>query len=200
MQCDECGAPLRGGQAFCGNCGKAVTADAGAPLKILSAPNRSRSTAFATPIMVTTKIQDFWNLGALATILISLFLPAISFPAGFTVRPLQFGFLAWGAVMGISVLAILTAVPSWRPLFWPSVERFTSAALVGSVVTVWVTVLGLPSALSHFGQSVSHANLFGGVFFSSLGSDLSSSIHVGFGLVLALIGTVAWAITTRRAD
>lgn len=194
----ECGTPLRPGQAFCGQCGRAVPQAAEESAVSLSR-NTAPLTGFAMPFALTTQTDDFWKLGALAVLLLSLFFPAVSLPAGLALSPIQLGLWAWLAVLIVLALAALTAVPAWRPRPWPAIERFLSAALVGSVVTVLGMVWTAAHILSRMIQSfTSSTGGFGSFLAGSFGRAASYSVHVDFGLVLALAGTVAWAILTRR--
>lgn len=154
-------------------------------------PTPSMSGAIA----ITTDIHDFWRLGALALLLISTFIPAVSLPGGLAFSVIQLGFVGWLAVLVILALAALTAIPSWRPSFWGSLERFLSAALVGNVLTVFLLVVSVASVVSRLIAKLSQSA--GGLGSLLLGSTTSLAIHVGFGLILALVGSIGWAIVTR---
>lgn len=197
MNCLECGAAVHDGQAFCGKCGTAVPTQA-APL---ASPQTSSSSQPVLPsigsVTLTTQVGDFWKLGSLAVILLSLFLPAVSLPAGLAVSPLRLGFFAWIAVLVVLGLGALTAVPAWRIKGWSDVERFLSAAFLGSVLTVFVLVLGVAHIVGSITQSLNSGS--GGLLGNVMGGSLSLSVHVGMGLVLAILGTVSWAVATRRA-
>jgi len=109
--------------------------------------------------------------------------------------------VAWLAVGILLALVALTVVPTWRPSQWVAVERFLSAAMLGSVVTVFSIVTAIARILTHVMQSLS--NSAGGLssFLSeSFGNAIALSIHIDFGLILAFAGTVAWAILTWRAS
>ena len=195
MTC-ECGTPVRPGQAFCGQCGRAVPETAPSPSPT---PGSPVTIPTVLPTGLATDSRDLWKLGSLAVLLLSLFLPIVSLPAGISLTVLRFGALAWIGGLALLVLATLTAVPAWRPPFWPVLERFFSAAAVGSVATVFVGVIGLASAISHFVQSLNNSSgTLSGLSTGLVSNSLALSIHVGFGLIVALVGAIAWAVATKR--
>ena len=196
MNCTQCGATLRAGQAFCGQCGATAQMAAGQTAPGLPANPAAGPSTVTIPVALTTNVHDFWRLGLLGVLLLSVFVPAVSLPAGLAFSVIQLGFVGWLAVLVILALAALTAIPSWRPSIWGSVERFVSAALVGNVATVFLLVATVSSELTHLISKLSQST--GGLGSLFLGSATSLSIHVGLGLVLALFGSIGWAIVTRR--
>jgi len=133
--------------------------------------------------------------------LVSGCFPAISLPAGLALSLLRLGLVACLAVEILLGLVALTVVLTWRPFQWVAVERFLFAAMLGSVVTVFSIVTAIARILTHAMQSLS--NSAGGLsscLSESFGNAIASSIHIGFGLILAFAGTVAWAMLTRRAS
>jgi hypothetical protein len=68
---------------------------------------------------------------------------------------------------------------------------------LGSVLTVFVLVLGVAHIVGSITQSLNSG--IGGLLGNVMGGSLSLSVHVGMGLVLAILGTVSWAVATRRA-
>ena len=197
MNCSECGAAIRTGQSFCGQCGTALQAVVGQNSNGGSnSTTRSMPTSALAPIAITSDPQDFWRLGALGVLLISTFVPAISLPGGLSLSVIQLGLFGWLAVLVILALGAVTAVPSWRPGFWGPLERFVSAALVGNVLTIFVFTVGIGAVVSHLVARLTQSA--GGLGSAFLGGATSMAVHVGFGLILALIGSVAWAVVTRR--
>jgi len=194
MNCPQCGKTIRAGQSFCGQCGATLQMASGQTPPIPSSPP-SRPATLGT-IAFTSNVQDYWRLGALALLLISTFIPAVSLPDGLAFSVIQLGFVGVLAILIILALAALTAIPSWRPSFWGPLERFLSAALVGNVFTVFLLVVTVASVVSRLMAKLSQSA--GGLGSLLLGSTTSLAIHVGFGLVLALIGSIGWAVVTRR--
>lgn len=188
MTCSQCGVPVRPGQSFCGQCGTALTAQVPSPdATVPHASSASMSINFPA-ISFTADFDDYMRLGALAVLLISVFLPAVSLPNGLGFSLIRLGFLGWLAIVIILAFAAETAVPAWRLSQWSAIARFVSAALVGNVVTVVLMVIVAGQVLSHVLGSAA----------SFLGASYALSVNVGFGLVLALVGSVAWAVLVRR--
>ncbi len=194
MNCPQCGVPIRAGQSFCGQCGATLQMAAGQTSPVSSAVPPSPS--ISGTIAFTTQVDDYWRLGALALLLISTFIPAVSLPGGLAFSVIQLGVVGVLAILIILALAAVTAIPSWRPSFWGPLERFLSAALVGNVFTVFLLVVTVASVVSRLMAKLSQSA--GGLGSLLLGSTTSLAIHVGFGLVLALIGSIGWAVVTRR--
>lgn len=192
--CPQCGAPQRPDARFCTHCGAALPPSPTGATSQVSAPVGLALPAF------TPQPRDWWQLGGLGLLLLSTGLPWVGLPGGVSLGPPQLG--GWLAVLIVLGLAdaALVAWPAWRPVAWPSVQRFLSAALWGAVVMIGILLWTTERLLTHLVQHLTSANdVFLGSLFGSLqvGPSLLT-LQVGF--LCALVGASAWvAGAWRRA-
>ncbi len=189
MQCTQCHATMQPAQKFCPACG------APAPEQPTSSNNSSLTTVRT---LLTTNRTDFWAGGSLALLAISLFLPALTGPSHLSIAAIQLGFFAWLGFLVLLAALIVTVVPSFRPQWWTPVNRWFSAATVGSTVAISILILSLSSLLNHaINQFVGSV----GAFSSFLGG-YTNTLHLslGIGTIFALIGSLAWTITAWRSS
>ncbi len=194
MHCRQCGHELTANQAFCPACGQAVNSSSSSRSATVSASSSTDTVSstsqvsLTVPLSFTTQRQDFYRLGALAVLLLSMFFPVIGVRSH-GIRFIQMGGIGWILVIIVLAMSALVAIPSWRPKFWTTGERFLSAAAVGCALTVFLILEGLQVSLARL------MNSFGG---SLLGGALSSGVglHLGFGMLLLIAGSFGWAFLT----
>lgn len=209
--CPNCGTPLKPGALFCGQCGTDVrevnTASEQSPPTGSQSPNTAVGDSInkvintASQISFTHSVNDFIQLGGLALVFISLWLPWVGLPGGIDVGIGQAGIIVWLLVLIILIDGGFVAVPDWRKIpRWSSVQKFLSAAALGSILTVIFSLSIIRTVVSSYIERM--LNNSGGGF--GLGS-LLGSIHVGsslitlqVGLVFAVIGIVGVVVGAWR--
>ena len=194
MRCAHCGAEVAPEHTFCSQCGTPLTASGDHPSSSSPTPeavaSSSHTLSLTVPVAFTHASRDYWRLGALALLFLSLFLPIFSSAHVFTLRIISFGLVGWLALLIVLALAVLTAIPNWRPAFWPGLERFLAAAVLGSVVTVLLALLSIQGLITHLMTKL-QSSMLGSLVSSSLSSHVP---HLGFAPFLALIGSIGWAV------
>jgi hypothetical protein len=198
MRCAHCGAEVAPEHTFCSQCGTPLTTSGDYPSSA-SSPSAagtpsSRTLSVTVPVAFTHASGDYWRLGALALLFLSLFLPIFSSTHVFTLRIISFGLAGWLALLIVLALAVLTAIPTWRPAFWPGLERFLAAAVLGNVVTVLLALLSMQGLITRLMTKL-QSSMLGSFVSSSLSSHVP---HLGFAPFLALIGSIGWAVIIWR--
>lgn len=172
MLCPHCQAPLVPQQKFCSTCGTPV---------IQVTPSTPRA-AIPFPMAFTTESRDFWTLGAMGLLALSFFLPMITGPyISRSTAPITAGSMAWIGLLGLLAIMTATALPRFRPVQWPLMSRWLSAAVVGSVLTVAFIISSLTGVANNF-----------------LGQTGGASFTMGVGWMSALLGSVAWTVIAWR--
>lgn len=188
--CAACQAPVPDGQAFCQQCGRVVNAPAEAtPATTVVA---AQSLSSMSPVVWFRTVPP-------VVVFLGAFLPWVTFalPANLSgpgaPGPFSFSLFSAGGsgILSLFLLAGGVAVGAWplwrtefQPGWLPRVWLATGAVFLGIGVTVW---LGLSSMASLLGRFL---GAFGG----------SSPLHVGFGLVLTVLGSAAWVVVAGRRE